>query len=170
MSGKAWDRAHGFFNKQFSYSSGLVNTGHCFKQKYGRFEAKILFNEPTEVTHTFWMVAEKQIPHIDVVKFDKKINFDHFYKNGDGNAHRAGQQTAAKRYAGKPYIFTLLWSANSLEWLINGVSVTKITEHVPQEPMYVAFSSGVYGNSEPEISEQSFLIEWVRCYQMAESV
>ena len=41
VSGKVWSALNGFTKKEFDYSSGLINSGTSFRQKYGIFQAKI---------------------------------------------------------------------------------------------------------------------------------
>jgi hypothetical protein len=66
--GKIWDPTHGFINQQFEYTSGLISTGQSFRQKYGKFEAKIRYNHSYPHLNAFWMVGEKITPQIDVLK------------------------------------------------------------------------------------------------------
>ncbi|HRR93817.1 MAG TPA: hypothetical protein P5348_07495, partial [Bacteroidales bacterium] len=58
ISGKAWSPDKGFTTKEFSYTSGIVNTGVSFRQKYGIFTAKIRLGDPN-ARNAFWLVGDK---------------------------------------------------------------------------------------------------------------
>ncbi len=61
VTGKAWSVANGFTTKEFNYTSGLINTGNSFRQKFGTFSAKIKLGNPTGKS-AFWMLADQDYP------------------------------------------------------------------------------------------------------------
>ncbi|PKQ63583.1 hypothetical protein BZG02_09455 [Labilibaculum filiforme] len=167
QEGLLWNPAIGFAPKEFDYTSAIINTGKSFRQKYGRFEAKIKLTNPNQVTHSFWMVADKNMPHIDVLKTsdDGKIKI--------GNYWGAENQINSKQFKIKGvdiskgyFIYTLDWNKNELVWKINDVVVKTQTEGVPQDPMYLNFSMGI--TKEQANVNASLEIDWVRCYKIKE--
>ena len=166
VSGKAWDPAFGFIPKNFNYTSGLISTGKSFRQKYGRFQAKIRLNHPGKVTHAFWMLAEKIMPQVDVLKSNSgKIFMSNIWGNitaSDG-VHKHTSKVSAGKVSQDFYIYTLEWTAEKLVWKINDLVVATITESVPQDPMYLLFSSAILAEN-PEVPA-SFDIDWVRAYE-----
>lgn len=167
VKGKSWEPIHGFLEKDFDFTSGTVNTGHSFRQKFGRFEAKIKFNKNFPVSHSFWMVGDKSVPHIDVVRADNMLTFNQFWKNGSPTIHKSVNKIKTTRYNGDFYIYSVEWTENALEWKLNGITVAKQTQGVPQEPMYLAISSGIYKEglnlAHPAVME----VDWVRVYEPA---
>ena len=164
VKGKAWEPTIGFFDKEFDFTSGLLNTGKSFRQKYGKFEAKIRFNQNFPVNHAFWMVSDRKVPHVDVVKFGKNLSFNNFWRNGSPSLHQNSNKVKLSKYAKDFYIYALEWTANELTWTINGITVATQTTGVPQESMYIQLSSGLYEDSEllqPAVCE----VDWIRCYQ-----
>jgi hypothetical protein len=168
--GKTWNPMFGFVPSDFDYTSGLISTGQSFRQKYGRFEAKIRLNKPTEVTHAFWMVGETILPQVDFFKYEgNKLFMSNFWgkiTEKDG-VKKNVSKISASRFANGFFIYTLDWTPEKLEWKINGLTVKTQTEGIPQEPMYVILNSivnkPVSDNSVPATME----IDWVRCYQKA---
>ena len=67
ITGKVWSAANGFSTKEFSYTSGLINSGNSFRQKYGVFTAKIKLGNPNAKS-AFWMLADKITPHLDICR------------------------------------------------------------------------------------------------------
>ncbi|MGQ1911752.1 family 16 glycosylhydrolase [Marinifilum sp. RC60d5] len=163
--GLLWKPNLGFVPQQFEYTSAIINTGNSFKQKYGKFEAKIKLKNHSQVQNSFWMVSNKILPHIDVLKTanEGKLMFGNFWgneKSPQKNEFKVKGIDLSKGY----YIYTLDWSADKLEWKINDVSVKIIKEGIPQESMYLNFCIAVKNASNNLNSELE--IDWVRCYQM----
>jgi beta-glucanase (GH16 family) len=157
VTGKLWSAANGFTTKEFSYTSGLINTGNSFRQKYGIFSAKIKLGDPN-AKNAFWMLSEKITPHIDVCRTSNgKVWFDHFSSNGNNPKTSLGS-----RYANGFYIFTLEWTSDKLVWKLNDTEVFTQTTDVPQEPMYVLLAGGA---NKPLSGMTSMEIDWVRVYQ-----
>jgi hypothetical protein len=158
IEGKAWSATKGFINKEFPYTSGLVNSGKSFRQKYGIFQAKIKLGDPNAKS-AFWLLGEKSTPHVDICRTTKgKVWFDMF--PGDGKINKT---TVGARYANDSFIFTLEWTADKLIWKINGVETFRQTSNVPQEPMYVNLAGGL---DKPISGMTSMEIDWIRVYQV----
>jgi hypothetical protein len=157
VSGKVWSAANGFTNKEFSYTSGLINTGDSFRQKYGLFTAKIKLGDPN-AKNTFWMLADKITPHIDICRTSTgKVLFDYFQANGN-----KAKTSLGSRYAKDFFIYSLEWTPDMLVWKINNTEVFKQTSGVPQEPMYVLLAGGL---DKPINGMTAMEIDWVRVYQ-----
>jgi len=171
VTGKAWDPALGFYPKDFSYTSGIINTGKSFRQQYGIIQAKVRLNNPGKVTHAFWLTGDRIIPQVDVFKTDNsKILLSTFWGNiteKDGIRHNTIRLSASRLMKGF-YIFTLEWSPSSLVWKVNGVKLAEMKEAVPQEPLYLNFSSGIYKDNVDGSLPATFEIDWVKVYEKTE--
>jgi len=158
VNGKTWSAAHGFAPKEFSYSSGLINSGTSFRQKYGIFTAKIKLGDPT-AKNAFWLLADKITPHIDICRTGKgKVWSDYFSAKGT-----SAKTSIGSRYANDFFIFTLEWTSDKLVWKINDTEVFVQTSDIPQEPMYVLFAGGL---DKPINGPTSMEIDWVRVYKL----
>jgi hypothetical protein len=157
IAGKVWSATNGFTEKEFSYSSGLINSGNSFRQKYGVFTAKIkLGNQGAR--SAVWMLADKITPHLDICRTSGgKVWFDYFSPNG-----ATSRSSLGSRYAGDYFIYTLEWTADKLVWKINGIQVFSLTSDVPQDPMYILLAGGV---DKPVNGITSMEIDWVRVYR-----
>ncbi|MCX6330465.1 MAG: glycoside hydrolase family 16 protein [Bacteroidia bacterium] len=154
--GKVWS-ADGFKTKEFAYTSGIVNTGNSFRQKYGTFNAKIKLGNPAAKS-AFWMLADKITPHIDVCRTaNGKVVCDYF-----PSADKRTKASIGAKYANDFYIYTLEWTPDKLVWKINDTEILTQTSGVPQDPMYVLFSGGL---DKPVNSMITTEIDWVRVYQ-----
>ncbi len=167
IQGKAWDPKIGFFPKEFNYTSGIISSGSSFRQKYGLFEAKIKFNRNYPVNHAFWMVSDKMLPHIDVAKYAKRMNFGNYWSADTDRVGKNYSTVGAGKYTNDFYIYSLEWTENHLIWKINGIPVIKAIKGIPDTPMYLNFSSFIYKDLNGAILPASMEVEWIRCYQHA---
>ncbi len=157
ITGKVWSTANGFSTKEFSYTSGLINSGTSFRQKYGVFTAKIKLGDPNAKS-AFWMLADKITPHIDICRTSGgKVWFDYFPARGN-----ISKTSIGSRYSNGYFIYTLEWTSDKLVWKINDTIVLTQTTDVPQEPMYVLLSGGL---DKPINGITSMEIDWIRVYK-----
>ena len=158
ITGKVWTAEKGFSVKNFEYTSGLINSGNSFRQKYGLFTAKIKLGDPNAKC-AFWILSDKITPHIDICRTSKgKVWFDYFTLKGD-----CPKTSLGSRYSGDFFIYSLEWTPDMLLWKINNNEVFRQTSNVPQEPMYVNLAGGL----DKHISgPASMEIDWVRVYKL----
>jgi beta-glucanase (GH16 family) len=165
IQGKVWNPQLGFFPKEFNYTSGLISSGKSFRQQYGLFEAKIRFSRSYPVNHAFWMVADQLLPHIDVIKCSKKINVGNFWLSVGNKVNKKYASAGSGKYTSDFFIYSLEWTKNKLIWKINGVPVIASGDGIPEAPMYINFSSGLYQDTNGSVLPATMEIDWVRCYQ-----
>jgi hypothetical protein len=157
MNGKVWSASLGFTTKDFNYTSGLINSGNSFRQKYGVFKAKIKLGDPN-AKNAFWMLADKITPHIDICRTSNgKIWFDYFSVKGN-----SAKTSLGSRYSNDFFIYSLEWTSDKLVWKINDTEVFTQTTEVPQDPMYVVFAGGL---DKPINGMTSMEIDWIRVYK-----
>jgi beta-glucanase (GH16 family) len=169
VRGKVWNPKYGFMPADFGYTSGLISTGHSFRQKYGKFEAKIRLNHAYPVTHSFWMVSEKNVPQIDILRYhdksSKKLNMG-YHVSENGSFRNINSNITGANFSNNFYIYTLEWTPRKLTWKINGVTVKEITSNIPNEEMYLVFSSHLLDDQTPKNLPSSMDIDWVKCYKL----
>jgi len=157
VTGKVWSAARGFTTKEFSYTSGLINSGTSFRQKYGIFTAKIKLGNPN-ARSSFWMLADKITPHLDICRTSRgKVWFDYFSTKGSTSKSSVGS-----RYSNDYFIYTLEWTSDKLVWKINNTEVFSQTKDIPQEPMYVLLAGGL---DKPINGMTSMEIDWIRVFK-----
>lgn len=157
ITAKAWSAESGFITKEFNYTSGIINSGNSFRQKYGIFSAKIKLGNPY-ARNNFWMLANKITPHIDICRTSNgKVWTDFAPEPG-----RLAKSSIGSRYANDFFIYTLEWTREKLVWKINGEEIFSQTTNVPQEPMYILLAGGL---EKPVTGMTTMEIDWVRVYQ-----
>jgi beta-glucanase (GH16 family) len=157
ITGKVWSVSSGFKTKEFGYTSGLINSGKSFRQKYGIFSAKIKLGNPA-ARNNFWMLADKITPHIDICRTSNNKVWTDFV----ADPGRFSKTSIGPRYANDFYIYTLEWTQDKLVWKINGEEIFRQTSNVPQEPMYVLLAGGL---DKPISGMTTMEVDWVKVYQ-----
>lgn len=152
----AWNPVHGFSEKQFAYTSDIIQTGKAFRQQGGIFKAKIRCTG--NIHHACWLGTEKKQPHINIFHYNGKELQMGVVKqqSGDGITIK-GIDTSHF------YIYTLEWTNDSLIWYINNLEVFRMHHDIPKESMFLVFNSFI---PEKMNGEEGLLeVDWVRVYQ-----
>ncbi|RPJ71267.1 MAG: glycosyl hydrolase family protein, partial [Alphaproteobacteria bacterium] len=125
IQGKSWHASKGFISREFGYTSGLINTGASFRQKYGTFEAKMKFHESKDILNAFWLVGMTQVPHIDIAKAGKKLSMGNIWGDARNlkSIQRYNTSLRRDRFAKDYHIFSVEWIPEKITWKINGVEV-----------------------------------------------
>jgi beta-glucanase (GH16 family) len=168
--GKAWDPLLGFYPKDFSYTSGLISTGKSFRQKYGRIKAKIRLNNPGKVSHAFWMVGNQILPEVDIFKSDNsKLLLSNISGNitSTGGVNRRTSKIGGGKLAHDFFIYSLEWTPEKLVWKVNDLEVASVTEAVPQDPLFLVLSSGIFKDQVNGSIPARMDIDWIRVYEKA---
>lgn len=166
--GKVWDAERGFMPADFDYTSAIISTGQSFRQLYGKFEAKVKINPAKPLNHAFWMVSEKLAPQIDIFRFSNKengFNAGCHSLSDDQTAEYLSKHVNGVTFSKDYYIYSLEWTKDKLTWFINGVQVHEQTQKVPNDPMYIVFSSHLLEQAENIQLPASMEIDWIKCYQ-----
>jgi len=152
----AWHPVKGFAEKQFAYTSDVLQSAKHFRQEGGIFKAKIRCSG--NIHHAFWLGTEKKNPHISIF---------HFNGNEILMGYVNGQQGDTTTIRGiNPadyYIYSLEWTKNELIWYINNLPVFRTKNNIPGEQMFLAFNSFIPDSISGE--EGLLEIDWVRVYQ-----
>lgn len=139
--GKYWDQKLGIREKEYEYTSGMISTAAVFRQRYGRFEAKIKLNH-SPVTSCFWMLGNTDMPHIEIMKCQADgVYMGRVYRHKTvpkSDIQQLKEVTLGDEY----YIFTFEWTEEKMVWMVNDMVVKEVRENIPDEPMYIVLSLG----------------------------
>ncbi|WP_320051914.1 glycoside hydrolase family 16 protein [uncultured Acetobacteroides sp.] len=158
----SWNKKYGFLSRKSGFTSGIINTGKSFRQQHGRFEAKMDFNHTDGIYNAFYMIGNSASPHLNIFKVSQ--NFELGLINGTKDKDNNQSKVSLNLLKENSYIAGIEWNDKEIKWLLNGVVVKRITNNLPNTPLYLVFSSGVYKNVKGTESND-FLIDWVRCYK-----
>jgi len=159
--GKVWSPVFGFIPREFDFTSGIINTGKFFRQQYGLFRAKIHMHAGP-ASHSFWMVSGSAVPHVDVCRYNAKKLYQGSILSAENK--EISSVTARKLKKGF-FIYEVEWTPAEMTWRINGMTIKSITENIPDQPLFLNFSSGIYNDPKGGALPVHMEIDWVRCYQ-----
>lgn len=88
----------------------MMSTGKSFKQKEGKFEAKVKLGS-SDVTQAFSLMTDQQLPHVDIFKLEKnKLFAGNFWMNGGAKGiSKSIDKTGGGRYTKDFHIYSLEW-------------------------------------------------------------
>jgi hypothetical protein len=136
----AWDPKHGFVKHTFDYTSGVINAADKATRKYGAFKAKIRFTGDKRVSHAFWLVGDKRVPHINICKCENghiEVGLHSSYKFDSRYASNIIKGINTKDF----YIYMIVWTEKEIIWYINNVEVFRTSNDIPSEGMYPMLNS-----------------------------
>lgn len=156
VTARAWHHEKGFIQKDFNYTSDVLQTAHTFRHKNGMISAKIRCTG--RLHHAFWLGADTKLPNVKVFHYNgKKIHIGNANENLFDGIKIAGINPS------KYFIYTLIWTEKVLIWKINNLEVYRTASNVPALEMYLAFNSFISENQHG--STGSLEVDWVRVFQ-----
>lgn len=169
VEGFAWDQQYGFIPKMFEYTSGLISTGNFFRQKGGRFEAKVRLSGAPGVYHAFWLVGDTMLPHTDVFRQKGKdgaaFQGAFYWQNGSGKAKKDATRITGIDLSSGFHILSIDWLSERIIWKINGITFREQSSNLPQGLKYIVISSGVTEDSADKLLPAQLEVDWVRCWR-----
>ena len=155
VTAPAWDPKKGFINKDFDYTSDVIQTADKFRQQGGLFMAKVRVQG--HIHHAIWLGSGKKLPMISLFHYTgRNITVGNYTEKGfNGEVIRG---ISAYKY----YIYSLRWTENELIWYVNNTEVFRTRNNVPKEKLYLAISSFIAENQRP--SEGHLNVAWIRVF------
>ena len=151
----AWHITKGFIEKEFEYTSDILQTAEKFRQSSGVFRAKLRCKG--NVQHAFWLGADAKLPNIKIFHYNgKHITLGNANKDLYDGIKITGINPS------EFFIYTLVWNKKELIWLINDLEVYRTASNIPKEAMYMAFNSFI--SEQQHGSAGSLEVDWVRVY------
>lgn len=159
VTAPAWDPKKGFFNKDFDYTSDIIQTADDFRQECGLFMAKLRVEGP--IHHALWLGTGKKLPMLSLFHFNgKRITVGNYTENNFNGTEIRGINPNAY------FIYSLRWTKMELIWYVNNIEVFRTNRNVPREKLYMAISSFIDQHQRP--AEGSINVAWIRVFQHKE--
>lgn len=163
--GKYWDSQVGIRERKYDYTSAMISTAASFRQRYGRFEAKVKLNR-SAVTSCFWMLGDTDVPHVEIMKCRADgvhLGRAFTYKAAVNNDSQLLKEI---ELGNEYYIFTLEWTEEKMVWMVNDMVVKEERENIPDVPMYIVFSLGATATPADKYVPARMDIDWVKAYRL----
>jgi beta-glucanase (GH16 family) len=155
VTARAWHTEKGFIDKEFHFTSDVLQTADKFRQKYGVFRAKIRCTGNHH--HAFWLGSDTKLPLINIFhSTGKHITLGNTNKNLIDGIKITGINPQHF------FIYTLIWTQKELVWMINNLEVYRTASNIPKEEMYLAFNSFISEKQHGSVGNLE--VDWVRVY------
>ncbi len=164
--GNVWQLPFGFVEKDFKYTTGLMNTAKSFQGKYGKIEMKVKINHSPNAAFICHLGTEKMLPFIDLFRIEDNIKN---YTSGSlwgkelKNFQKAQGSFEGIDLSQDYFLFTFIWSEKKMIWKINDEVVNTQTAGIPHENMFLSFN--VRGLDDTIATPASMDIAWVKWFQ-----
>ena len=159
ITAPAWDVKKGFINKDFDYTSDIIQTADKFRCQGGLFMAKIRIEG--NIHHALWLGSGKKLPLLSIFHYNgKRITMGNYNERSfDGTTIRGINPHSY-------YIYSLRWTDRELVWYVNNVEVYRTSHNVPKEKLYLALSSFI--DEQQRAMEGVLNVAWIRVFQQEE--
>jgi len=156
VTARTWHPKKGFIEKEFQYTSDVLQSAESFTQKYGIIRAKLRCTG--NINHAFWLGADGKLPHVNIFHFNgKQITV------GNANTNLFDGVKISGLNPSQYYIYTLIWHKKELIWMINNVEIYRTTSNIPSDAMFLVFNSFISEKQHGSIG--SIEVDWVRVYE-----
>lgn len=155
VTAPAWDPKRGFIEKDFDYTSDIIQTADSFRQARGLFMAKIRVEG--NIHHSLWLGCGKKLPMVSLFHYDgNHITMGNYSADGFDGTSVSGIS------AGSYYIYSLQWTETELIWYVNNIEVYRTSNNIPKEKLYLAVSSFI--DAQQRGSEGCINVAWIRVF------
>ena len=154
----AWHSINGFIEKEYEFTSDVINGHDVFAQKGGLIRAKVRFSGLPK--HAFWLSMGEKTPHINVMLGKgKKVEVGVYDKSGKYYSSKIGGLSTSEYH-----VYSLYWTENELIWMINNVIVYRTSNAVPREKLFPVFNSFI--PSKKQASAGNMQVQWLEFYEV----
>ena len=158
------------------YASGLISSQNHYTFTYGYAEIRAKVPHGQGLWPAFWLVTEGKVrrPEIDVLELlghdTQTVYTTAHYRDDDGAIQDVGHSVSVPDLSAGFHTFAVDWSPEALIWFVDGIECYRITEHIPDEPMYMIANLAVGGTwpGDPDESTSfpaQFDVDSIRVYQ-----
>lgn len=161
------------------YRSGMMSTSGKFAQTYGRFEIRCQVPRGRGLWPAFWLLPDPPTwpPEIDILEIlghetDRAYMSLHWpdpAKPGGDSLSVTGEHKGTD-FSDGFHTLAIEWEKGEIRWYIDGVERHRVTEHVPDQPMFLLVNLAVGGEwagaPTPEtVFPADFLVDYVRVWK-----
>ncbi|HMS65237.1 MAG TPA: glycoside hydrolase family 16 protein [Ignavibacteria bacterium] len=171
--------------KQFQYTSGMICSSKGFMQQYGKWEMKVRFPFNRGCWPAFYLVPLKRptLPEIDIFEYfgkeKNKISCTQHWGTDYLNPQKDNtkdpyyfmkSKELTGDYANKWMTWTFESYPNKMVWKLNGKTVFKATEGIPDSPLYMIANVAVKDWDGKPVDNSGFPyvmeIDYIKAYQL----
>ena len=162
-SGLVWQLPFGFIEKEFSYSSGCINSSNSFWGKEGIWEAKVKYAPVKGTINALFLSGNDNNQQINIVETGIKNRFGMLNRQDGSSVNELVSNISGLKH-GHFYIFRLEWNEGKMSWKINNKEFLTTKPPVPGQKMHLNAATVVADKISSGLPA-NFEIDWIRVYQ-----
>lgn len=135
--------------KDYEYTFSTLSSFDRFTFQYGYAEIRAKVPAGAGNWPAFWMmpVSKQWPPEIDVFEFLGReptvVHGTMHYNDADGKYQQNGGQTSGPDLTQDFHLYAVRWTPAEIVWYLDGKPYHRVTEFVPNEPMYLLVTHGI---------------------------
>ncbi len=155
------------------YTSGAVTTQGKFSYLYGRIDIRAQIGAGDGLWPAFWLLPANMLGYsaayeVDMMEALGQDTHTDFMVDWVQN-HNTYCQFTGPDFAADYHVYSFVWSATSISWLIDGTPRCSLTSGMPTVPMYLILNDRIGGDwpVPPDASThlpQQVSIDYIRVY------
>ena len=158
---------------EYRYTSGALSTEGTYAFRYGRIDVRARLPRSTSLWPAFWLIpADTRGQKVAAYEVDFAEGWESDPHTVYAFFHQGYAQTYCQDqgpdFTADFHVFTLLWSASQLQWMIDERVQCTMMVNVPDIPMAVIIDTAIGGSNEPvdqsTVLPQTTDIDYVRIW------
>ena len=162
------------------YTSGAVHTKDKFDMLYGKVEMRAKLPAGQGIFPAFWMMTDKEqtwLPEIDIMEMlghqPNEVWMVMHTLTDVGELRSQSFSHTGEDFSKDYHTFGIEWTPDSITWLIDHVERFQLTQHVPDEKMYLYLNTAIGGDwpgspDQTTIFPAYYDIDYVRVFKKVE--
>jgi beta-glucanase (GH16 family) len=157
------------------YRSGVIASFRSFSFQYGYLEARVRVPSGQGLWPALWLLYDgNKSDEIDAMEIlgDKPdiVYMTLHYDGPSGHSQNTGSYYTGSDFSKDFHIFAVDWSPNAIIWYVDGVERFRVTNNIPQGPLYIIANLAI-GGKWPGAPNNStnfpayFDIDYIRVYK-----
>ncbi len=175
VMGTVYDANYNPIQKQFYYTSGLLNTSKSFAQQYGYFEIRSKVPYGKGFWPAFWLMPfGKWPPEIDIFEISGQhpegLHMSNHFKDKAGRDAQNTITINGPDLSKDFHVFAVEWDPKIIKWYLDDQLVFQSESSIPQERMYIIVNLSLGGSFSGDADAStplpnSFDIDYIRVYK-----
>jgi beta-glucanase (GH16 family) len=164
----------------YAYTSGMISSHWNFAFRYGYVEMRAKFPSGDGFWPAFWLLPgpfRGWPPEIDIAEVLGRepdvVHMTLHHLNDEGQHVPSTSEMRGPDFSTGFHHFAVDWQPDSLRWYVDGVEQFRLTDHIPDEPMYILANLALGGEwAGPPDADTPFPatyeIDYIRVWQRSE--
>ena len=175
VTGTVYDENFNPVQKEFYFTSGMIQSLYSFTQQYGYFEVRSKSPFGVGISSAFWMMpTDLWPPEIDIYELygevPNRLHMTNHFKDRNGEPAQNSITINTADLTQDFHTYAVEWNPKEIIWYLDNEKVFVSETGVPNERMYIVLGLGLrsnvpgFGSSSTPLPSY-FQVDYVRAYR-----